>query len=101
MSKILEVGLDLGLTGVFFSRHITGIVEERHVYVGFRVARGARVLVPIPRAAEISATFEQADIRHAVPYQATGGHDAGHSAADHQHVDLLIQRSPVDRALAP
>ena len=55
-SRVLE---NLRGKGIFLLRHIARFFEQGQVTVGFNVALGTGVAVPIPGAAEIAAGFDE------------------------------------------
>src|SRR3984893_11348690 len=53
---------NLGREGVLLLRDISGLFEQRQVNVGFNVALGARIAVPVPGPAKIAALFDDANV---------------------------------------
>src|SRR5438105_2427939 len=54
---------DFGALGVFLLGDVAGLLEQRHVDVGFGVAGQAGIAVPVPGAAEVGAALDDADVR--------------------------------------
>ena len=53
---------------------------------------GAGIAVPVPRAAEVAALLDDADVVDARLAQPRAGEQAAEAAADDQHLDLVGQR---------
>src|SRR3546814_1299015 len=51
-----------GRIGIFLGRDIARLFEQRHVDIGFDVALGAGIAVPVPGAAEIAGLFDDANV---------------------------------------
>src|SRR5438093_1158254 len=71
----------------------------RKVDVGLDIAHGARIPVPVPRAAEIAAFFDQAQALHARLAQPGPGEQAAETTADHHRVDLVHERFAAEAGL--
>ena len=82
---------------VYFSRrHVAGLFEEREVDERSRVALRAGVSVPVPRAAEVAALLDDADVVDAGLLQLGPGHESGEPTADEGDVDLVVERLAVE-----
>ena len=92
----LAVVEDLGRVGVLLLRHESRLLQERQVAVGLDVALRARVAVPVPRAAEVSAGFDDAEVGDAPLLQPRPRHQAAESGADDGDIDVQINRLPVE-----
>src|SRR3546814_1199161 len=90
----LEVRLQFGLTRIFLRGHIARLVEKRNVDIGFGVACRARIPVPVPGAANISAAFAQTDIGDALLDKPPGCPDPRHSAADNDRSEAHTSELP-------
>jgi hypothetical protein len=87
---------DLGPVGVLLGRHVAGLVEQRHVDERVGVALGARIAVPVPRAPEVAALLDDADVPDASLLQPGAGDEAGEPAPDEGHGDLVVPRVALD-----
>ena len=83
--------------GVLLLRDVADLLEQRQVDVRLDVALRARVAVPVPRAAEVAALLDDADVVDAGLAQPGAGEQPAEAAADDDHVDLVGQRLAVDR----
>ena len=83
------VGEDLRRPGVLLRRDVAELLEQRQVDVRLDVAQRARVAVPVPRAAEVAALLDDADVVDAGLAQAGAGEQAAEAAADDDDVDLV------------
>ncbi len=91
----LAVLEDLGRVRVLLGRHVAGLLEQRHVHEARRVALRAGVAVPVPRAAEVAALLDDADV-DAGFLQAGAGDEPGEAAADERRRDVIGLRRPLD-----
>ena len=85
----LAVGEDLGALGVVAGGHIVHLVEERQIVVRHHVARDARIPVPVPGAADVGASFDDADALDALLAEAGRREQRREPTADEEHVDHL------------
>ena len=92
LTDALRVLVDLRRERVFLLRHVARFFEQRQVAVRLDVALRARIAVPIPRAAEIAARLDDAEVRDAAFLEARTGHQAAETGADHRHVDVEVER---------
>src|SRR5713226_8398882 len=53
---------NLGREGVLLLRDISGLFEQRQVNVGFNVALGAGIAVPVPGPAKVATLFDDANV---------------------------------------
>ena len=97
MRDPLRVLEDLRRERVLLRRHVPGLLEQRHVDHRRRVAHRARVAVPVPRAAEVAAALDDADVVDAGLLQPRAGDEAGEAAADDRDRDLVDARRALDR----
>lgn len=77
---------------VLLAGHVPGLLQEGEVDHGSGVAHGARVAVPIPGAAHVTAAFDQAHIGYAGLGQPGTGGQPGEPGADDGHCDLVGDR---------
>ena len=84
---------------VFLRRDIVELFEQRQIDVGFDVALGAGVAIPIPRAAEITASLYDANVFDARVAQSCAGLQTAESTTYHHHVDLVGHRLALDCGL--
>ena len=91
------VGEDLRRLGVLLLRDVADLLEQRQVDVRLDVARRARVAVPVPRAAEVAALLDDADVVDAGLAQTRAGEQPAEPAADDQDLDLVVQRLAFER----
>ncbi len=73
---------DLRPVRVLLGGYVPGLLEERHVDEGRRVALRPRVAVPVPRAAEVAALLDDSDVLDTSLLQPRAGHETGEPAAD-------------------
>ena len=83
---------DLGGSDVLLARDIGGLLEEREVDVGLDVALCPRVPVPVPGAAEVAALLNDAEVVDARLPEPGAGDEAGETAADDDHGDVVDER---------
>jgi hypothetical protein len=88
----LCVLIDLRRVGVLFLRHVAGFLQQREIAVGFDVALGAGVTVPIPGAAEVAPGLDDFEVGNAALLQPGGGHETGEAGADDGHLDVEGKR---------
>ena len=88
---------DLGGVRVLLGRHVPGLFEQRQVDERRGVALRTGVAVPVPRAAEVAALLDDADVVDAGLLQRGAGDQTGEPAADEGDGDLVEQRLPLDR----
>ena len=93
----LAVGEDLGGLGVLLPGDVADLLEQRQVDVRLDVAGGAGIAVPVPRAAEVAALLDDADVVDPRLPQPGAGEQAAEAAADDQHLDLVEQRLALER----
>ncbi len=73
-----------------------GFLEQGKVDHRGGVAHRAGVAVPVPGAAHVAATLDDPNVLDAGLLQAGAGHEAGKSAADDRHRDLVAERFTLD-----
>ena len=88
----LAVREDLRPARVVVLRHVTHFVEQRQIVVRDDVARGARITVPVPRAADVAAAFDDTNALDAFFAQPRRRQQRGKSAADEQHFHRVADR---------
>ncbi len=93
----LAVSEDLGGLGVLLLRDVADLLEQREVHVRLDVAGGARIAVPVPRAAEVTALLDQTDVVDAGLPEPGSGEQTAEAAADDQHLDVVVQRAAFER----
>ena len=86
------MGEDFRREAVLFLRDVAGLFKQRQVDVGLDVALGARIAVPIPRAAEVAALLDHAKVRNARFAQSGTGQEAAETAADDDDIHIVRQR---------
>ena len=92
LAEAPAVLLDLWSVGVLLLRDVAGLLEQRKVDVGLHVALGARVPVPVPRATEVAALLDDADVGDPRLHEPSGGDQPGEPATDQGHGDLVRER---------
>ena len=78
--------------GVFFLWDVSGLFEQRQIYVGFDVTLGAGIAVPVPGPAKISGLLDDANIRDAGLLQPRCCKEAAKAPADNHRIELFLQR---------
>ncbi len=78
--------------GVALGRHVARLFQQREVDVGFHVAGRTRVAVPVPGAAHVAAGLPDAHAAGARLLEAGRGQQAAEAAAQHQHVNRVVDR---------
>ncbi len=73
---------DLGAVGVLLGRHVPGLLEQRHIDEGGRVALRARVAVPVPGAPEVAALLDDPHVGDADLFQTRSRDEPREAAAD-------------------
>ena len=91
----LAVLEDLGRACVLLGRHVAGLFEERHVHEARCVALCARVPVPVPRAPEVAALLDDADVVDAGVLESGAGDQPGEAAADERHRHVVGLGGPL------
>ena len=89
LADALAVLEDLGRVRVLLRRHVARLLEEGHVDEAGGVALGAGVAVPVPRAAEVAALLDDADVVDARLLEPGAGDEAGEAAADEGDGDVV------------
>jgi hypothetical protein len=77
---------------VFFLRDVVQFFEQRQIDVGLDVALRAGITVPVPRAAEVAAFFDDADVFHTGFTQTRRRQQPAKAAADDDHFHFVEQR---------
>ena len=77
---------------VFRRRQVAGLLEQRHVDIALGIAGRARITVPVPGAAEISALLDDQKIVDAFFTQARAGQQTRKSAAEADEIDVPLDR---------
>ena len=85
---------DLRSKGIFLLRHVARFFQERQVAVGFDIALGAGVTVPVPGSAEIASGFDEQHVLDAPLLQPGRGHKAAEAASHDHHVDVALKGLP-------
>ncbi len=93
----LAVGEDLGRLRVLLLRDVADLLEQRQVDVRLDVAGGAGVAVPVPRATEVAALLDDADVVDAGLAQPGAGEQPAEASADDQHLHVVDQRLAFER----
>ena len=81
---------DFGRAGVAFRGKVANLFEQRQVDVGFDVALGAGIAIPIPGAADIAALFDDPNISDAGLAQARAGQQPTEPSANDHHVHVVV-----------
>ena len=89
LADALAVREDFRRMRIFLRRHVAGFFEQRHVDHRRRIALRARIPVPVPRAAEIAALLDDADIPDAGFRQPRGRGEPGKAPADERKGDMV------------
>ena len=97
LADVAAVLEDLGRPGVLLLRDVPDLLEQRQVDVRLDVALRARVAVPVPRAAEVAALLDDADVADPGVLQTGAGEQTAEAAADDDDVDLVEQRVALER----
>ena len=93
----VTVRQDLGGTRVLFAGDVANLFEQRKVDVRLNIAHGAGVTVPIPRAAEVPALFDNTNVFDAGLTQSSTGKESAKPATDNDHIGLVGERSACER----
>ena len=78
-------------------RHVTHLVEQGQVVIRNDVAGDTRIPIPVPRATNIGATFDNTDRLDTDLTEPGGGEQSGETAADEEHLDRVIDGFTVGR----
>ena len=92
LADAAAVSEDLGSTRVFFDRDVAGLFEQRQIDVALDIAGGAWIAIPVPRAAEVAALFDDANILATDFAQACTDEQTTEAAADHCDFHVVGQR---------
>jgi hypothetical protein len=95
LGDALAVLEDLRRVGVLLAGHVPGLFEQRHVDERRRVAHGARVPVPVPRAAEVAALLDDANVVDPRLLQPSAGDETGEPATDEGDGHVVGLRLPL------
>ena len=87
-----RVGQDLRREAVLLLRHVAEFLEQGQIDVRLDVALGTRVAVPVPRAAEVAAFLDDANVLDARLAQPRTGQEAAEAATDHHDIDVVLKR---------
>src|SRR5579885_211701 len=79
---------------IFLFGDVTGLFEQRQIDVRLDIALRARVAVPVPGPAEISALLDDANVLDSGLTQPRAREQAAEAAADDQHFDRIVERRP-------
>ena len=90
------VGVDLGRTHVLRRRPGAGLLEQRQVDHGSRVAHGARVTVPVPDPANVTGLVNEPQVIHTGLTEPCTRNETGEPCADDQHLDVGVQWFALD-----
>ena len=82
---------------VLLAGDVRGLLQEWQVDVGLHVTLRSRISVPVPGAAEVAALLNDAKVVDARLGEPCAGDQAGESAADDGHPDIVRQGSTVER----
>ena len=85
---------DLWREGILLLRDVTGLLEQRQVHIGFDVALGARIAIPVPGPAKIASFFYDANVGDADLLQTGRREQSAKAATDDHRVELFVQRGP-------
>jgi hypothetical protein len=99
VSDRLAVGQDLRCAGVLLGRDAAELLEQRQIDVRLDVAHRAGVAVPVPGAPEVAALLDDPDVLYARLAQPRAGEEAPEAAADHERLDLVLQRRAAEPRL--
>ena len=80
---------------VLLGRHVAGLFEQRHVHEARGVALCARVPVPVPRAPEVAALLDDADVVDAGLLEPGAGDQPREAAADERHRHVVGLGGPL------
>jgi hypothetical protein len=86
------VGEDLRRLGVLLGGDVARLFEERKINVGFRIAGGARIAVPVPGAAEVAGLLDEPQVGDPGITQPRADQQPGEAAADHGDLDVVVDR---------
>lgn len=92
LADTLAVLKDLRRVRVLLARHVVRFLEQRHVDKRSGVTHRAGIAIPVPRAAEVAALFDNADVRDAGFLQPCAGNEAGKSAANEGERHMVVNR---------
>ena len=74
---------------IFVLGDVAQLFEQRQVAVGFHVAHGAGIAVPVPGAAEVAGALDDPDALDPSVAQPRAHEQAAEAAADDRHFDLV------------
>ena len=75
--------------GVLLGGHVPGFFEQRKIDKRRGVALGARIAIPIPRTAEVTALLDDPHIVDAGLLQRRARNEARKASADEDHLDVI------------
>ena len=88
----LGLAVDLGGRHVLLGGDVAGLLEQRQVDHGRRVAHGPGVAVPVPGTTDVAAALDEHHVVDPGLGQPGTGAQPGEAAADDGHVDLVVAR---------
>ncbi len=86
---MFAVAQDLGCKGVFVFGDVTQLFTERKVDVGFGVAGGAGITIPIPGATKVAAFFDEPDVIKARLLQSSSGQQTAETATNNDDLGMI------------
>src|SRR6202035_2341416 len=92
LSDPLGVLEDLRREGVLLLRYIAGLFEQRQIDVGFDIALGAGIAVPVPGPAEIPSLLDNTDLGDPDLLKPRRGQQPTKAATDDHCVEPFSQR---------
>ena len=93
----LAVGEDLRRARVLLLGDVPDFFEKGQIDVRLDVAGRARVAVPVPGAAEVATLLHDAQALDTGLPQTSGGEQSAESAADHDHLGGVEERTALHR----
>ena len=91
-SDALGVGEDFRPVAVFFLGDEPRLLQQRQVDVGFEIALGPGIAVPVPGAAEVAALLDDSNALDPRLAKMGARHQAAEAAPDDENVDFVVQR---------
>jgi hypothetical protein len=81
--------VDFRAVGIAILWDVVELFEQGKVGIGFVIALDARIAVPVPDAAEVSAHFDDSEIPDTGLRQMSAGEQTREAAAEYSDVDVL------------
>ena len=82
--------------GVLLLGNEARFLEHRQINVGFDIAGGTRVTIPVPGTAEATAFFDQREVINTRIFKPSRSEHTAKTAADYQHFHLLLNRLSIE-----